>query len=334
MNESDVNPVLVRFLRGTRVESEHRGRYCVVESGRVVRSTGDYRTPVFWRSAAKPFQAAAVLESGAGERFGLSSEDIALLSSSHNGEDVHMERARSLLERGTLDEDALQCGPHPSIAPKVANELAARGERPRKLRSNCSGKHSGMLLLTRHLGADPSTYLDLAHPTQRHIVAAIDAIADLRGLPPEVAIDGCSAPTFALSLDALALGFARLATPSPELGRYQEPLRRVRDAMLAHPYLVAGKNRFDTDVMEKLGRRVVSKIGAEGVLAMGVVGRGIGIAVKIDDGAARAYEALAIDLLESLNVVSAADRAALAPYSNRTQKNFAGLETGSIEVTP
>jgi L-asparaginase II len=321
MNGTTLNPVLVRFLRGSRVESEHRGRYCVVESGRVVRSAGDHESPVFWRSAAKPFQAAAVLESGAGDRFALTREDIALLSSSHNGEDIHLERARSLLERGQLDEAALQCGPHPSIAPKVASELAARGEKPRKLRSNCSGKHSGMLLLTRHLGADPATYLDPAHPTQQRIVAAIDAIAELHGVPPEVAIDGCSAPTFALPLNALALGFARLSNPGPELGRYEEPLRMVRDSMLEHPYLVAGKNRFDTDVMGTLSGRVVSKIGAEGVLAMGIVGRGIGIAVKIDDGAARAYEALAIDLLEGLGVIDATDRSALAPYSSRSIRN-------------
>ncbi len=334
-NSSDVNPVLVEVIRGGAdglVESFHRGRVAVVSRRGVEMALGDIEAPVFWRSAAKPFQAAAALEAGVKERFELSSEDVALLCSSHNGEDAHRDRAAALLQKCGAVEGDLKCGPHPSISPKVASALASRGERLTPMRSNCSGKHAGMLLFCECLGADKATYTSPDHPVQRRIVEAIAECAEVGATAPAIAIDGCSAPTFALPLANLAIGFRNLATATDGVGRFGASLARCREAMMARPYLVAGTNRIDTDLMTACGGSVVSKIGAEGVMACGVPSLGIGIAIKIDDGSARAYEALILELLARFCAIDASILERLSSYRGSTLHNFAKIETGRMRV--
>lgn len=331
------SPILVEVWRGSRVESIHRGRVVVVGAGdRVELSLGDVDSPVFWRSAAKPLQTAALLKAGTAERFGLEAPDLALITASHNGEDVHADRAAELLRRAGATEADLACGAHPSINGKVGFALAARGVAPTRLRSNCSGKHAGMLLFARTLGADLRGYTDPRHPVQVRIRDALAAIAELpAGEIPEPAIDGCSAPTYAMSLSRLAVAFRNLATAGTAAAGatgYEPELARVRDAMTAHPHLVAGSNRIDTDLMTTLGGRVVSKIGAEGVMAIGVRASGLGIAIKCDDGASRGYEPLAIELLARFGVLDAPDAAALSSYRAARLSNFSGVEIGSTRV--
>jgi L-asparaginase II len=330
-----VSPVLVRHFRGGTVESFHRGRVAVVGRQGLEASIGDVFSPVFWRSAAKPFQAAAALRGGIGERFALDAADVALLCASHNGEDRHAARARAMLERAGIGEEALACGAHASIQAKVASELAARGEVPTPIRSNCSGKHAGMLLFAKAIDAPLPSYVAPEHPIQDAIRAALREIARI-GVSEadafEPAVDGCSAPTYALPLERLAHGFRELALGGGGNSGYRVELGRIRDAMMAHPYEVAGSGRFDTALMTAGKGNVVSKIGAEGVAAIGVVDRGVGIAIKIDDGAARGYEALAIELLRRLSVLDEAALEVLEEHRARAIVNFAGLATGHIEV--
>lgn len=334
----DPNPVLVEVWRGPRVESFHRGRVVVVgDRDRVELAIGGVDAPVFWRSATKPLQTAALLRAGTAERFGLSDEDLALITASHNGEDAHAARAARLLSLAGATEDDLLCGAHPSITAKVSHALAARGEKPTRVRSNCSGKHAGMLLTARTLGASLAEYTDPNHAVQRAVREAVAAIGELpQGSVIETAIDGCSAPTFALPLHRLAVAFRNLATAGTGLvgpaSTYESELSRVRKAMLAHPYLVAGTNRIDTDLMTVLGGRVVSKIGAEGVMALGLPDRRLGIAIKCDDGATRGYEPLVIELLARFGVLGVAESEALASFRAKRLVNFAGLEIGATRV--
>jgi L-asparaginase II len=326
------NPVLVRYRRGRSIESSHRGAVVLVEGDRITMQLGDPMRPCFIRSAAKPMQAAAALSSGMGRTYGLSSQEIALLCASHNGEARHVDVVGRLLQRGGLRVEALQCATHVPLARHVIEELARHRATPTPLHHNCSGKHAGMLLFAKHLGADTSRYLDLEHPIQLRIRDVITRLCRLGPPFPEVAIDGCSAPTFRIPLVSLALGFARVANPTHADEDLRDALTQVRDAMLAHPEMVAGENRFDTDLMRIANGRALSKIGAEGVVGCGLPGRNIGIAVRIDDGSSRAYEALLPLLLERAGALVQDDLRALARYCDPVLRNHAGTEVGAVEV--
>lgn len=290
--------VLVTVTRSGLEESHHHGSYCVFQDGRVARSRGDLRVPVYLRSAAKPFQAIAVVESGALERFGITEEELALISASHSGSPRHAETAASILRKAGAGPDLLRCGGHRPIDGKVADEYVRKGIRPGRLEDNCSGKHAGMIAAATALGEDPATYAEPTHLVQRRNLEnlALFAEAEIR-----VGVDGCAVPSFATGLEAAARAIARYTTPD---GHPKEAAaRRVAKAMLAHPGMVAGEGRFDTEVMRAAQGRLLVKSGAEGVILVGVMGARTGIAVKIDDGADRAMHALAAALLKDMGLV-------------------------------
>ena len=321
---------LVHIVRGGRVESVHRGHVAVVDaSGSLLAWAGEPNLLVFPRSAYKPFQTVPLVESGAWDRSGLDDEALALVAGSHGGTDRHAEVARSILRAAGTDESSLRCGSHPPYDDATAAALRARGEEPGPLRHNCSGKHAGMLLLARHLGAPLETYVDPTHPVQRRIH---DRFVEIVGEPwadPEPAIDGCSAPTPRMPLATLAHAFALLATGRDASGMDLPALARIRDAMRGHPDMVAGEGRLDTLLMRALAN-AVSKAGAEGVHATGFLDRGIGIAVKIEDGTRRALGPAVTSTLESMGLIGARERAALAQHAGDRLRNFAGLEVGAV----
>jgi L-asparaginase II len=326
------NPVLVSFLRGGKVESCHRGAVVVAGPAGTVKTLGDPAQRVFWRSAAKPFQAAAALAAGVAETFDLAPAEIALLAASHSGEPFHVERVAGMLARGRLAPADLRCGVHPPLGRRVVEELARSGTAPTVLHNNCSGKHTGMLLACRQLDAPLASYLEPEHPVQRAIARTIERVAEIPAGALETAIDGCSAPTFHAGLDRLATAFRNLGTPesAPEADR--PGLRRVRDAMLAHPEMVAGTDRFDTDLMRAGGGRIVSKIGAEGIVGCAIVERGLGIAVKIDDGNERGYVPVLLALLDQYGALDGGVAARLGRWADPVLRNHARIETGRIEV--
>ncbi len=326
------NPVVVVRTRGDRVESQHHGALAVVTGDKITTAVGDVATGAFCRSAAKPFQAAAALRAGVDSAFSLGPREIALMTASHSGEASHVEVVASLLERGGFRPDDLRCGIHVPFSRQVAQSLVRSGTPPSILHNNCSGKHAGMLLFAKHLGADPSRYIDPSHPIQTKIRAAVRELCRLEEPWPRVAVDGCSAPTFELPLDALARGYRDVANPELAAPEWRETLAKVKGAMLAHPDLIAGTDRFDTDLMRRGRGRFVSKIGAEGVIGIGVVGAGVGLAVKIEDGDSRASEALALHALERLALLDAGDLEALDAYRARPMKNHAGVAIGRVEV--
>ena len=321
---------LVRVMRGGRVESIHRGHVAVVDaSGRLLAWAGEPRLLVFPRSSYKPFQTIPLVESGAWDRSGLGDEALALVAGSHSGTDRHAEVARSILRAAVADESALRCGSHPPYDDATAAALRARGETPAPIRHNCSGKHAGMLLLARHLGAPLESYVDPQHPVQRQI---FERFAGLMGEPwvdPELAIDGCSAPTPRMPLATLAQAFALLATARDAAGADVPALARIRDAMRRHPEMVAGEGRLDTLLMRALPG-AVSKAGAEGVHVTGIPDRGIGIAVKIEDGTRRALGPAVTSALEAFGLIGATEKAALAQHAGDRLRNFAGLEVGAV----
>ena len=201
-------------MRNGLAESWHSGAVAVsTPEGGLVAGLGDPRAATFLRSAAKPFQALPLLLAGGAEHFALDDADVALICASHGGTPAHVERAESLLARGGFGVADLLCGPHPPMDAASARALAAGGVAPSPLHNNCSGKHAGMLLACRLLEFPAAGYTAPDHPLQR---AALDHVARFCGVPTEsigLAVDGCSVPTFHLSLAAAARGYAALADP-------------------------------------------------------------------------------------------------------------------------
>jgi L-asparaginase II len=322
---------LAHVLRGEHVESVHSGHVAVVDAGgRLLAWAGDPHAVVFPRSSFKPFQALPLVESGAFARSGLGPEALALIAGSHSGTDRHVEIARAILAKAGAEESALACGWHPPYDEATAQSMRARGETATPIRNNCSGKHAGMLLLARDLGAPLEGYLAPSHPVQRRI---FERFAELLAEPLEdrdSAIDGCSAPTPRFRLSTLARAFALLASGRDARGRAVPGLEMIRDAMRAHPEDVAGPGRLDTRLMRALGGAVVSKAGAEGMHATGHVERGVGVAIKIEDGSRRALGPAVIATLAEARFLSEGERAALAPVGEEVLQNHAGLTVGSI----
>ena len=328
------NPVLVAVERGAEVESIHRGAWALVDaSGHLKAGAGDLETPVFTRSSIKALQALPLLESGAARRYDFDAADLALAVSSHNGEPCHTERAAAILTRLGLGPGDLRCGPQMPGDPPTRRELTLRGEDPGALHNNCSGKHAGFLALTRQLGGDSARYLEPDSPGQRAVRTALAEMTglDADGLVP--AVDGCSAPTYRLPLQALAHAFARFANPSDLPSERAQACTALADAVARHPVLIAGSyRRLCTDLAAATGGRLFPKIGAEGVYVVGVRGAGLGLAVKMDDGDRRGLHAVVLALVERLGLASPDELETLATWRDPLRRNRAGLEVGRLEV--
>jgi L-asparaginase II len=267
----------------------------------VIQSTGDISRKVFPRSAVKALQCLAVFASGAVQRLAFTDEEIALMCSSHNGEPEHLSVATSILKKAGLDENAYECGAHWPSAETSLHDLIRSGGAKRQIHNNCSGKHAGMLASAVALGVDPKGYKERTHQVQRRIASILSEMCeiDIDSLP--CGVDGCSVPTWAIPIENLARGFARLvSSDSDEMTPSRRAAcERIVRSCRAHPFLVAGTDRFCTRVMTAVPR-VFVKVGAEGVFVAAVQHAGIGVCVKIDDGASRASELTLIAVLLTL----------------------------------
>jgi L-asparaginase II len=310
----------VEVTRGGRVESVHRGSIVVVApDGGTIASVGDPEQFAFTRSSAKPFQLAPFVASGRFDEYGLGPDALAIMAASHSGEDRHVRLVQEILRRAGLTSAVLQNQVHAPYDTETAQRLVRDGERPTVLRGNCSGKHAGMVLFAKASGWPIDTYWHPDHPVQRLALETISALSDVPIEDIATATDGCGVVCFGMPIRGLATAFARLADPAavadPPL---RAALTRIRDAMMSHPELVAGeRRRIDTALMGSLPKRIVSKGGAEGVLAMGLppgallapapFGDGpMGIAAKVEDGnfSRRAGDAVSIAILRQLGLVT------------------------------
>jgi L-asparaginase II len=327
------NPVVVEVLRGARVESRHRGAGAVVDAGGAVAfAFGEIDEPVFPRSAVKALQSLPLVESGAADALRLSDAEIALACASHSGAQAHVEAAAAMLAKAGLDAASLACGAQWPLGEDASRALARAGQTPSPLHNNCSGKHAGFLCLACASGWDAKGYEQATHPVQR---AARATIADVTGatLGEDVcATDGCSIPTYAVPLRALALGFARLATGAGLAPSRAAAARRIFTAVAANPAMVAGEGLFDTEVMRLFGPRVFVKTGAEGVYCAALPELGLGFAVKADDGATRAAQAMIATLIRRFLTGDGEDRASLSPLAAPILRNWNGIEVGALRA--
>src|SRR5262245_6639509 len=328
------NPILVEVMRGAVVESCHSGALAVVDAdGGTVLALGDVDRPVFPRSAVKALQALRMIETGAADRYGFTDQELALACASHSGESGHVAAAQSMLARLGLDASALRCGAHPPMHVPSATALYRAGIEPTALHNNCSGKHSGFLCLACMLGADPRGYIEPDHPVQREVKATIAGMTGTSIPDNRRAIDGCSVPTWAVPLKRLALGFARFGTGNSFAPERAKAAARLRAACAAHPWYVAGTGRFCTEVMQRLGARAFVKVGAEGVYLGALPERGLGIAVKCDDGAGRAAEVVMATLIMRFGALNKDEDAALDHLVRPTLRNWNGIAIGELHPT-
>ncbi|HEY5699256.1 MAG TPA: asparaginase [Acidimicrobiales bacterium] len=297
--ESDAGgaaPVLVEVTRGDQVESRHRGSVVVVDAaGADALALGDVDQPVLPRSAVKALQALPLVATGAADALRLGERALALACASHNAEPEHVAGVEAMLAAAGLGADDLACGAHWPYRQDQTIALARTGASPSPLHNNCSGKHAGFLAVARRLGTATEGYTEPDHPVQQQARSAIEAACGVTLAPP--AVDGCSAPTWPIPLRALARGFARFGTGEGLLPEHGAAAERLRAAVATEPFLVAGTGRFDTEVMDVTGGRAFVKTGAEGVYTAALPDLGLGVALKIDDGATRASEVVMATVL-------------------------------------
>jgi len=323
-------PLTVAY-RGGHPENVHHGSMAVVDAqGRLLAAVGDVASPMFTRSSLKPFQAMPLIAQAA-ERYRLSDTDIALLCASHSGESLHVDGVAALLGKLGADESALACGTHVPFFFGATGATPAPGARFTRLHHNCSGKHTGMLLLAHALGASSGNYLDIDHPVQQQIAARVSHFS---GVPVDQLVrgtDGCSAPNYALPLRSLAHAFARLTLAEPDPIYGQAP-QRIARAMSRHPERVSGQGRNDLALMQAGRGDWVSKVGADGVQALASFSRGIGIAAKVGDGQLAPLMVAFVSALEQLGWLDESSRAALASLIPPPLKNAAGIEVGEMRA--
>jgi len=321
-------PIAVSY-RGGHPENIHHGSVAVVDTqGRMLASAGDVVSPLFTRSCLKPFQAMPLIAQWA-ERYGLDDADVALLCASHNGEPMHVERVATLLSRFGASETDLACGIHTPFFFGATGQVPPAGARYTALHHNCSGKHSGMLMLAHALGAPLSGYLGVDHPVQQQIA---QSVSHFSGVPLHQLIrgtDGCSAPNYAVPLAALAHAFARLKCTGHD-PVYGEAPNRVARAMSQFPDWVSGQGRNDLTLMKAGRGDWVSKVGADGVQVLASFSRGVAIAAKCSDGTLTPLMVAFVSVLEQLDWLDEECRAALSALTPPPLKNSSGIEVGDM----
>jgi L-asparaginase II len=296
---------LVEVVRGPIVESVHAGHAVIADaSGGIVAAWGDTGAVILPRSSVKMLQALPLVESGAADAASLGDEHLALACASHAGGAMHVRRVARWLEDLGLGEPDLRCGPQRPEDAGERDRLRREDRAPGQLHNNCSGKHAGFLTLARRCGGGPD-YIVADHPVQRAVREAFEAMTGAAS--PGWAIDGCSAPNFACTVAGLAQAMARMAAPEGLGQARQAAAQRLVSAMLAHPLLVAGEGRACSELMAAAGGRVAVKTGAEGVFTAILPRRGLGVALKVADGATRASEAAIAALLVRLGVLATED---------------------------
>ena len=319
---------MVELWRGGLLESLHRGHAVICdEQGQIVESWGNPGEIIFPRSSCKMIQALPLMESGAFDAAGLTEAHAAFACASHYGSGLHVQMARTWLTGLGLDEADLRCGSHEPTDKVERNRLVKSDESPCQYHNNCSGKHSGMLTMNRHIKGGPD-YTEFDHPLQVQIKQAFEEVTEETSAG--WGIDGCSAPNFACSLHGLARAMGRFAGATGAGDKRDRAMHRLTRAMAAFPELVSGDTSCDTELMRAMDGRVTLKGGAEAVHIAIIPALKLGVAVKIVDGGYRASDAVIAALLVRLGVLRA-DHGYTQKRLNAVQRNWRGKETGVLK---
>ena len=320
----------VIVTRGSVVESRHVVHAAVVSAGgELLQAAGDAGIVTWWRSCAKPFQVMPLVERDGLQQLEWRDDELALACASHGGEPEHVAIAEAMLRRIGLEEGDLACGPHEPLTARGARLLRESGHRVTRLHNNCSGKHAAMLAQAVLAHEPTAGYERIDHPVQQRALQTVAGWAAVDVASVGIAVDGCGVPVFSLPLANMALSYARLVSAA---ARGHVTATQVVHAMTGHPFLIGGSDRFDTALMEACRGHVLCKIGAEGVHTLALVDRGIGIAVKVEDGTARAQYPAVLALLAQLGELPCSLPDGLREFSARPLRNTRGEVVGEIRV--
>lgn len=323
--------ILTEVSRGPLVESKHRGHIAVMNvEGQLLFFNGNPNEITFARSSMKPLQAIPIVETGAADAFQFAYADLSLACASHNGEKQHTDRVKDILGRLDLSIADLKCGTHPPRWREADEELIQSGGKITEIYNNCSGKHSGMLATAKHMNEEIEDYYKIDHPVQQRI---LEVISDLTEVPKDdiqIGIDGCGVPVHGVPLKSLALSFAKMAAPNNQPESRKKAIEQVTKAMIEAPEMVAGTDRFCTDLMRVANGRLFGKVGAEGVFCIGDLETGIGIALKIEDGGGRATSPAAVEVLKQLGLLTENQFEQLKDYHYPKLKNARREDIGEI----
>jgi L-asparaginase II len=329
-----MSEILAHVTRGDVVECLHRGDLVVAGTqADIAYAVGDPLKVTYWRSAAKPFQVLPLIEAGGVERFGFKDEELALMVSSHSGEPAHTAGIAAVFSRLGLSQELLACGTASPLSQRAAQALLTDGKAFGQLTNPCSGKHSAMLALALLLGCGLPGYTGKDHPVQQEMLRTVADVAGLATGDIAVGIDGCGVPVFGLPLLHMARAYALLARPDQASSPVRTAaLQVVARVMASHPFFVAGTNRLDTVLSEATGGRVIAKTGAEGVYCVAVRDKGLGLALKIEDGGHLAFGPVVLNALSRLNLLSARELSLLADHGEISLRNHRKEIIGSVQA--
>ncbi len=323
--------LFVEVTRNDTVESRHFGAAVVCDfKGSVLESWGDIEKLVFPRSALKPFQAIGVVESGASDHYALSNAEISLACASHRGEPMHLEGVTSWLTRLGLNQNHLTCGAELPEDEATAQQLLVSGQKTCRYHHNCSGKHAAFLTTALHLGEPVENYHQINHPVQQQSLGIISDLAqiDLRNCP--MGIDGCGFPAPAMPLVHLGIAMARFANPADLSDHRAKAIRRIREAVIDKPLYMAGHGSLVSELNKITRGAILAKTGAEGVIIAALPERGLGIALKISDGNARARPVALLAILNHLGALSEEEKYKLRTHIKTNIPNSQDLVVGEI----
>ena len=325
---------LVEVYRGDLVESIHFGHVVISNNiGKVLAYWGNPAALIYPRSSCKIIQALPLVEMGLERGFSLTEKHLALACASHSGGQIHVNVAKDWLQKIKLDEKDLLCGPHLPYDKIELKKLKINNEKPSPLHNNCSGKHLGFLTIAQAISKKSDSkknYIDVDHTVQKIVKKTFEDITGF--LNPDYALDGCSAPNFACSIQSLAKAMAVFANPENLQKNRIMSIAKLKNAVLSHPELIAGSDRLCTKIIKKSNGRLIVKVGAEGVYTAMLLDKGLGMALKISDGSKRAAECLIITLLVMLGYFKKDDQDFLN-YLNTPIYNWSEKKTGVIRAS-
>lgn len=329
-----MSEIILHYTRAGHVENIHRGDVAAVNcAGEIVQSVGNAHLPMFWRSAAKPFQALPFVKNGGLEKYNISEEELAVLVSSHSGEEIHVKLVRGILKKLGLDESVLDCGVLRPLNGKAYKNLLLSGEPVTAVYNQCSGKHSQIIALAIMLGVPVEGYIRPEHPAQKLIFQHVAMASKVPEEKLEIGIDGCGVPVFYLPLYNMALAYARLSTPSKgDWGEYETAAEKIRNAMSKYPQVVSGTGRIDLAVPEITKGRIIAKVGSDAVYCLAVKDEDLGIAFKIEDGSFAAITPMVIAVLKKFDLLTKEEEKLLDEKFPPILKNHRGEIIGTIEA--
>lgn len=329
-----MSEILLHYTRAGHVENIHRGDIVAVNcAGEIVHSVGNAYLPMFWRSAAKPFQALPFVKTGGLEKYNITEEELAVLVSSHSGEENHVALVRGILAKLGVDETVLDCGILRPVNGKAYKKLLLSGEPVTAVHNQCSGKHSQIIALAIMLGIPVEGYIRPDHPAQKLIFKHVAMASKMPEDKLEIGIDGCGVPVFYLPIHNMALAYARLSTPKlGDWGDYEIAAEKIRNAMSKYPQVVSGTGRIDLAVPEITHGRIIAKVGADAVYCLCVKDEDLGICFKIEDGSLSAITPLIIAVLKKFDLLTKSEADELDKKFPPTLKNHRGEIIGTIEA--